>query len=154
MFSARSALAAAQPPGSLGAYVISMARTPSDVLAVELLQRASGVSPALRVVPLFERVDDLRGAASTLQRLLDVPWYRERIDDRQEVMIGYSDSAKDGGRLAAAWELYTAQESMVEQLPRARCSPHAVPWPGRHGRSRGRTDLPGDQLAATGLGAG
>ena len=46
-------------------------------------------------------------------RLLDLPWYRDRIGGRQEVMIGYSDSAKDGGRLAAAWELYAAQEAMV-----------------------------------------
>jgi len=107
-------MAARQSPGSLGAYVISMARTPSDVLAVELLQQESGVRPALPVVPLFETVDDLRGAASALGQLLDLPWYRERIRGRQEVMIGYSDSAKDGGRLAAAWELYTAQESMVQ----------------------------------------
>jgi phosphoenolpyruvate carboxylase len=107
-------MAARQPTGSLGAYVISMARTPSDVLAVELLQQESGVRPALPVVPLFETVDDLRGAASALGRLLDLPWYRQRIRGRQEVMIGYSDSAKDGGRLAAAWELYTAQESMVQ----------------------------------------
>ena len=106
-------MAARQAPGSLGAYVVSMARTPSDVLAVELLQREARIRPELRVVPLFETVDDLRGAASTLERLLDLSWYRSRIRDRQEVMIGYSDSAKDGGRLAAAWELYTAQESMV-----------------------------------------
>ena len=107
-------MAARQTPGSLGAYVISMARTPSDVLAVELLQRESRVRPSLPVVPLFETVDDLRGAASALGQLLDLPWYRDRIRGRQEVMIGYSDSAKDGGRLAAAWELYTAQESMVQ----------------------------------------
>ncbi|MCP3978542.1 MAG: phosphoenolpyruvate carboxylase [bacterium] len=107
-------MAARQPPGSLGAYVISMARAPSDVLAVEFLQRAARVSPALPVVPLFETVDDLRGASRALGQLLDLPWYRDRIRGKQEVMIGYSDSAKDGGRLAAAWELYTAQESMVQ----------------------------------------
>jgi phosphoenolpyruvate carboxylase len=106
-------VAAAQPAGSLGAYVISMARQASDVLAVELLQKEIGVRPALRVVPLFETVDDLRGAEATLDRLLDSSWYRRKIDGRQEVMIGYSDSAKDGGRLAAAWELYTAQERVV-----------------------------------------
>lgn len=106
-------MAAGQSPGSLGAYVVSMAGAPSDVLAVELLQRAAGVRPPLRVVPLFETVADLRGAARTLGRLLDLPWYRDRIGGRQEVMIGYSDSAKDGGRLAAAWELYAAQEAMV-----------------------------------------
>ncbi len=107
-------VAARQPPEALGAYVISMARAPSDVLAVELLQRMAGLAPPLRVVPLFETVDDLRGADRTLRRLLETPWYRDKIGDRQEVMIGYSDSAKDGGRLAAAWELYTAQERLVE----------------------------------------
>jgi len=106
-------MAAEQPAGSLGAYVISMARRPSDVLAVELLQKQMGVKTPLRVVPLFETVDDLQRAGESLDLLLDVPWYRRKIDGNQEVMIGYSDSAKDGGRLAAAWELYTAQERIV-----------------------------------------
>ena len=105
--------AARIPRTSLGAFVISMARSPSDVLAVELLETAAGISPPLRIVPLFETVDDLAGAGDTLARLLDVPWYRERSGARQEVMIGYSDSAKDGGRLAAAWALYRAQEDLV-----------------------------------------
>ena len=98
---------------SLGAYVISMAERPSDVLSVELLQMAAGVTPPLRVVPLFETVSDLRGAGASLDELLAVPWYRAHIDDRQEVMLGYSDSAKDGSRLAASWELYEAQEALV-----------------------------------------
>ncbi len=98
---------------SLGAYVISMARSPSDVLAVQFLQAAAGVAHPLRVVPLFETVDDLRGAASCLATLFSIPEYRTTIGGRQEVMIGYSDSAKDGGRLAAAWELYRAQETIV-----------------------------------------
>jgi phosphoenolpyruvate carboxylase len=105
-------MAAALDPESLGAYVISMAQAPSDILAVELLQQLAGCR--LRTVPLFEQIDDLRGAADTMRALLAIPWYRERIGDRQEVMIGYSDSAKDGGRLAANWELYRAQESLVE----------------------------------------
>jgi phosphoenolpyruvate carboxylase len=65
------------------------------------------------VVPLFEQVDALRGAADTIRGLLATPEYRTLIDGRQEVMIGYSDSAKDGGRLAANWALYTAQEELV-----------------------------------------
>jgi phosphoenolpyruvate carboxylase len=96
---------------SLGAYVVSMAQAPSDVLAIEFLQAQAGCR--LRVVPLFEQVDDLRAAPDTLGALLRVPEYRQRIGDRQEVMIGYSDSAKDGGRLAANWELYRAQERLV-----------------------------------------
>lgn len=101
------------PRDSLGAYVISMATRPSDVLAVELLQKEAGVESPLRVVPLFETIDDLRTAGATMSELFAIPWFAERIQGRQEVMIGYSDSAKDGGRLAANWELYKAQEDLV-----------------------------------------
>ena len=106
-------VAASLPSESLGAYVISMASQPSDVLAVELLQLAAGVHPPLRVVPLFETVDDLQGAGASVGQLLDDPWYAARIDGRQEIMLGYSDSAKDGGRLASSWGLYRAQEEIV-----------------------------------------
>ena len=107
---------AAIHPESLGAYVITMAGQPSDVLAVELLQRLARVDPPLRVVPLFETARDLRAAGGVVQALLSIPWYRDRVvgsEGRQEVMVGYSDSAKDVGRLAAAWELYKAQEAIV-----------------------------------------
>ena len=104
--------AAALPPECLGAYVVSMARAPSDVLAVEWLQARAGTR--LRTVPLFEQVEDLGRAAETMRGLLAIPEYRERIGGSQEVMIGYSDSAKDGGRLAANWALYRAQEAIVE----------------------------------------
>jgi len=107
---------AAIHPESLGAYVITMAGQPSDVLAVELLQRLAAVDPPLRVVPLFETARDLRAAGGVVQALLSIPSYRERVvrsEGRQEVMVGYSDSAKDVGRLAAAWELYKAQEAIV-----------------------------------------
>lgn len=105
--------AASIPPGSLGAYVISMAKYPSDVLAVQALQVAAQLDPPLRVVPLFETVDDLKNAGTALRSLLTIRCYRDALGDRQEVMLGYSDSAKDGGRLAAAWELYEAQETIV-----------------------------------------
>ncbi len=107
------AMLATLPPDSLGAYVISMAHNASDVLAVELLQKEAGVAQPLRVVPLFETIDDLRASQDIVASLLSVPWYRSRIDARLEAMIGYSDSSKDGGRLAAAWELYQAQERLV-----------------------------------------
>jgi phosphoenolpyruvate carboxylase len=102
------------PPGSTGAYVITMASRASDVLAVELLQRRAGVDPPLRVVPLFETSRDLSNAGAIVDALLAIPWYRTRIAGRQEVMIGYSDSAKDVGRLAAGWDLYKAQEAVVD----------------------------------------
>jgi phosphoenolpyruvate carboxylase len=104
---------ATSPAGSLGAYVITMASSASDVLAVELLQVAARVPRPLRVVPLFETGRDLQNAGPVLTELLAIPWYRSRINGRQEVMIGYSDSAKDVGRLAAGWSLYKAQEEIV-----------------------------------------
>jgi phosphoenolpyruvate carboxylase len=104
---------AKSPAGSLGAYVITMASSTSDVLAVELLQTAARVPRPLRVVPLFETGRDLQNAGTVLRELLSLPWYRTRINGRQEVMVGYSDSAKDVGRLAAGWSLYKAQEEIV-----------------------------------------
>jgi phosphoenolpyruvate carboxylase len=99
---------------SLGAYVISMASQPSDILAVKLLQKEAGVAEALRVVPLFETLADLQGAQACLEQLLAIPWYREHIAGEQEIMIGYSDSAKDASHMAAAWALYQTQEQLVE----------------------------------------
>ncbi|KAM0919659.1 hypothetical protein ACQ4PT_008037 [Festuca glaucescens] len=102
------------PPDCFGAYVISMATAPSDVLAVELLQRECHVEHPLRVVPLFEKLADLESAPAAVARLFSIDWYMDRIGGKQEVMIGYSDSGKDAGRLSAAWQLYKAQEQLVE----------------------------------------
>ena len=107
-------LLARQPAEYLGAYIISMATCPSDVLAVEVLQKACGVTHPQRVVPLFERLDDLQNAAQTMEVLWMNPVYKQKIAGQQEVMIGYSDSAKDAGQLTAAWALYNAQEQLVE----------------------------------------
>ena len=101
------------PSGSLGAYVITMTSSASDILAVEYLQRAAGVAAPLRVVPLFETSRDLQNAGRVLESLLSIDWYHARIGGRQEVMIGYSDSAKDVGRFAAGWDLHKAQEAVV-----------------------------------------
>jgi phosphoenolpyruvate carboxylase len=118
---------AAAPPGSLGAYVISMASSPSDVLLVELLQKEAGVASPLRVVPLFETLSDLQGAAGSMEKLLALPLYKGR--ESCEIMLGYSDSAKDAGRLAATWALYKAQEELVSV-----CSRHGVELTLFHGR--------------------
>ena len=126
-----------------------MAQAPSDVLAVAWLQRLAGAD--LRIVPLFEQVDALRGAADTMRGLLAIPEYRELIDGRQEVMIGYSDSAKDGGRLAANWALYTAQEELVARRARRGRGADAVSRPRRQRQPRRRTDLPGHPVAAAGI---
>ena len=100
-------------PGSLGTYVISMTTTASDVLTVVLLQRECGgdAKNLLRVAPLFERLDDLRDGPTQLRKLFSIPWYLKHIAGFQEVMIGYSDSGKDAGRMAAAWALYEGQEN-------------------------------------------
>ena len=104
-------------PSSLGAYVISQAQTASDVLAVMLLQKQVGMTPdrgnMMRVVPLFETLDDLNNAEGVLDTLFKIPAYAGAIKGKQEVMVGYSDSAKDAGRLAAAWALYNNQEEMA-----------------------------------------
>ena len=105
---------AAENPESLGTYVISMASDPSDVLEVALLQKECRVQTPMRIAPLFERLDDLDNAAQCMDRLFSIPWYKNHINGAQEVMIGYSDSAKDAGKLAAAWGLYQAQEKLVE----------------------------------------
>nr|P10490.1 RecName: Full=Phosphoenolpyruvate carboxylase 1; Short=PEPC 1; Short=PEPCase 1 [Mesembryanthemum crystallinum]CAA31956.1 unnamed protein product [Mesembryanthemum crystallinum]CAA32727.1 ppc1 protein [Mesembryanthemum crystallinum] len=102
------------PSDSFGAYVISMATAPSDVLAVELLQRECKVKKPLRVVPLFEKLADLEAAPASMTRLFSVDWYKNRIDGKQEVMIGYSDSGKDAGRLSAAWQMYKVQEELLK----------------------------------------
>lgn len=103
-----------QHEGSLGAYVISQATSASDVLAVLLLQLDAGVKKPLRVAPLFETLDDLNGATDTMRSLYSSNVYMGIINGKQEIMIGYSDSAKDAGRLAASWAQYETQESLAE----------------------------------------
>ncbi|NMZ51364.1 phosphoenolpyruvate carboxylase [Pseudomonas poae] len=105
---------AAAPEASLGSYVISMAGAASDVLAVQLLLKESGVQRPMRVVPLFETLADLDNAGPVIEQLLLLPGYRARLHGPQEVMIGYSDSAKDAGTTAAAWAQYRAQERLVD----------------------------------------
>ncbi len=107
-------------------YVISMAESVSDVLEVAVLLKEVGlvrvdhatgaITSALDIVPLFETIADLRAADTTLTALLTHARYAELVTSRggwQEVMIGYSDSNKDGGYVASQWELYRAQRALV-----------------------------------------
>ncbi|MBS3803082.1 MAG: phosphoenolpyruvate carboxylase [Oleiphilaceae bacterium] len=110
---------AGQTPEALGSYVISMASKPSDVLNVILLLRESGMTFPMRVVPLFETLDDLTGAPDSMEALFKVDWYRAYCQNHQEVMIGYSDSAKDAGQMMAAWAQYRAQESLTQVASQA-----------------------------------
>jgi phosphoenolpyruvate carboxylase len=120
---------AQQPPSALGAYIISMATHPSDVLAVRLLQQKMGCQHPQRIVPLFETLGDLEGAAQAIDRLLSIDDYKSVIDGHQEVMIGYSDSAKDAGFFAASWGQYRAQEAIS-----AVCEKHGTHLTLFHGR--------------------
>ena len=105
---------AAQDAKTFGLYIISMARTASDVLAVQLLLKESGCKFNLPVAPLFETLDDLNAGKDVIAQLLDNTWYRGHIQNTQNVMIGYSDSAKDAGMMAAGWAQYEAMDKLVQ----------------------------------------
>ena len=108
-------------------YIISHTETVSDLLEVFLLQRESGLmhvaqdgkapDAQLMVIPLFETIPDLRNAPGIMDGLLSIPMVRELVSQQgqlQEVMLGYSDSNKDGGFLTSNWELYKAEISLVQ----------------------------------------
>ena len=103
-----------EPPECLGAYVISMTNSASDILAVNFLQKEAKIKEKLRVVPLFETLEDLINAKSIMETLFSQKWYRNLIKNKQEVMIGYSDSSKDAGKLCASWHQYKAQEEIIK----------------------------------------
>lgn len=124
--------AAAHTTDGLGALIVSMTRSEADLLAVYLLARdtnllqrdAQGPFLPLEVVPLFETIEDLQHAPAILDVYLDEPIVLRSLEFRrqagglatpvQQVMIGYSDSGKDGGIVASFWQLYRAQEALVE----------------------------------------
>ena len=105
---------AEEPAECLGAYVISMTTSASDILSISFLQKEAKIKEQLRVVPLFETLDDLINAKSIMDSLFSKAWYRKLIKNKQEVMIGYSDSSKDAGKICASWHQYKAQESIVK----------------------------------------
>tara|TARA_B100000214_G_scaffold47739_1_gene29949 strand:- start:15 stop:2702 length:2688 start_codon:yes stop_codon:yes gene_type:complete len=105
---------AEEPAECLGAYVISMTTSASDILSISFLQKEAKIKEQLRVVPLFETLDDLINAKSIMESLFSKAWYRKLIKNNQEVMIGYSDSSKDAGKICASWHQYKAQESIVK----------------------------------------
>ena len=101
-----------EPAQCLGAYVISMTSKASDILSVYFLQKQAQTKNLLRVVPLFETLDDLKNAKYVMENLFKLSWYRKLINHQQEVMIGYSDSSKDAGKLSASWHQYKLQEEL------------------------------------------
>ncbi len=115
-----------------GPFIISMTRGPADVLGVLLMARWTGCDEGLQVTPLFETIADLQAAPDILANLFSLPEYKAHLqtcDNQQTVMIGYSDSNKDGGYLAANWALYQAQEEIARV-----CLAHQVKLTLFHGR--------------------
>jgi phosphoenolpyruvate carboxylase len=124
--------------GAIDAYVISGTEGPVDLLEVLLfmketsLARAGGAGAALRIVPLFEAGGTLAQAPATMETLLGIPAYRAALaaaEDKQEIMIGYSDSNKDVGYVGSGWGTYRAQGKLVEVFVR-----HGLKWMFFHGR--------------------
>mgnify|MGYP003320442483 FL=1 len=105
---------ATQPKECLGAYVISMTSSASDILSVMFLQKEANIENRLRVVPLFETLDDLINAKPIMEKLFSLKWYRKDINHKQEIMIGYSDSSKDAGKLSASWNQYKLQQEIIK----------------------------------------
>jgi len=112
-------------PPAVPNYIISMCRSVSDLLEAGILLKECGLVDGaadepycpVGIVPLFETIDDLQHGASILEAALDLPVYRSLVrarSDSQEVMLGYSDSNKDGGYLTANWALYRAELDLVE----------------------------------------
>jgi phosphoenolpyruvate carboxylase len=112
-------------PNAVPNYIISMCQSVSDMLEAAILLKEAGLLDAsgehpyspVGIVPLFETIDDLQRGSAILEAVLDLPLYRALVHARgehQEVMLGYSDSNKDGGYLAANWALYRAELDLVE----------------------------------------
>ncbi|MCB0253613.1 MAG: phosphoenolpyruvate carboxylase [Anaerolineae bacterium] len=119
-------------PRAIDSYIISMTAGASDVLAVLLMAQDTGVADQLDIVPLFETVRDLENAGRVMEALFTNPVYAAHLlarGGRQQVMIGYSDSNKDGGFLAANWALHRTQRALVEV-----CDRHGVWLTLFHGR--------------------
>lgn len=108
------AMIAQQPAELFGIYIISMASKVSDILTVNLLMKASGVNWQMPIAPLFETLDDLNNAPKVMSELLKIDNYKVYCNKQHYVMIGYSDSSKDAGVLAATWGQYQCQEQLVE----------------------------------------
>ncbi|MCL2786588.1 MAG: phosphoenolpyruvate carboxylase [Methanomassiliicoccaceae archaeon] len=124
--------------GCIQTAIISMTRGMSDVLELAVLLKETGIlrlaegALDVNIVPLFETIDDLRAAPRIMDGLLSLPFYRALLADRgdlQEVMIGYSDSNKDGGYLTSRWELYRAETRLAEVF-----EAHGVKFRVFHGR--------------------
>jgi len=119
-------------PRAIDTFIASMSQNGSDVLALLLLAHEVGVDQDIWVVPLFETVEDLQHAPAVMTALFENPVYKAYLTGRgnvQQIMIGYSDSNKDGGYIASNWNLYQAQQSLA-----VLCAQYGVRLELFHGR--------------------
>ena len=123
-------------PIVIDTVIASMSQQPSDVLAMVLMAAEVGVLDDLDIVPLLETIDDLYRGSEIMTALFKNPEYQKQLEVRgqrhglrQQIMIGYSDSSKDGGYLASNWHLYQAQQLLTET-----CEAHGVSLQLFHGR--------------------
>jgi phosphoenolpyruvate carboxylase len=117
---------------SMQTYIISMTEGVSNLLEVLLMTHDAGLAGQLDIVPLFETVADLKAAPKIMENLFNNPVYAKHLKQRggkQQIMIGYSDSNKDGGYLRANWMLFTAQRNLAEI-----CNRHGIVLTLFHGR--------------------
>jgi|FLYN01.1.fsa_nt_gi phosphoenolpyruvate carboxylase len=123
-------------PIVIDSVIASMSQQPSDILAMLMLAKEVGIQKDVDLVPLFETIDDLHAAPGIMTTLFNNPEYRKYLDargvrrgPRQQIMLGYSDSSKDGGYLASNWNLYMAQQTLTET-----CTAHGISLHLFHGR--------------------
>src|SRR6202041_3578602 len=122
LFRAAAEIRARYGQGAIRTSIISKTDSVSDMLELALILKEVGLvtaegASALALVPLFETIEDLRNCVGVMDQLLSLPEYRRLVDSRgreQEVMLGYSDSNKDGGFVTSGWELYKAEIGLVE----------------------------------------
>ncbi|MBC8171838.1 MAG: phosphoenolpyruvate carboxylase [Anaerolineae bacterium] len=116
----------------IDSFIGSMSQEASDVLTMLLFAREVGIVDQLDLVPLFETVDDLKRAPGIMTALFNNPEYKQHLairGNRQQIMIGYSDSNKDGGYIASNWNLYEAQYALTQT-----CKEHQIMLELFHGR--------------------
>ena len=144
-------------PEAIGAYIISMTTSVSHVLEVLLLAKDADLFGKIDIAPLFETIEDLVGAPAIMRALFESPIYRKHLaqrGNRQEIMIGYSDSNKDGGFLRSSWSLYQAQQELASTCRAYDVKLTLFHGRGRLDRTRRRAFQSGYSCTAAGLSSG
>ncbi len=146
--------------GCINAYIISKAANISDLLEVYILLKEAGIwrggASPIAAIPLFETIGDLEHASAVMRDWFASPEGQAfgQANGYQEVMVGYSDSNKDGGYFTSVWTLHRTSQELADVFGRSRCPPPALPWPWRRRRSRRRLCLSAITAQPAGTGAG